>query len=195
MALDPIASPIVRRPALAESLWASTAAFLALAAILTAGGARLAALSGGAPKLDFLWAASPQVYRRALEAYGEGGRRLFAWLNAVDFLFPVAVVWLGRALLHEPHPPTPSPLAGRGRRGRGGALGWVPVAFALLDWVENLLFFGILGLWPTPPDVLLRACAKVTTAKLTLLAVSYALFAVAAAALAFRRVNGARMRR
>jgi len=145
-----------------DSLPAATLAFLLLAGALTATGHRLRDLSGGAPKLDFLWAAAPAVYRAALEHYGPAGRTLYLVLNAIDMAFPLSVAWLGILLLRRALP-------------AGGWLRVVPLAFAALDLAENVLLYGLLLAWPGFDDRLAIACAAVTTSKLTALAASYAL--------------------
>ena len=148
--------------------------FLFLASILTLGGKQLHAMSGGAPKLDFLWSAPPEAYLEALSRYGAAGRALFFRLNVVDMLFPLNVAWLGGLLLTRAFR-TP------------GWLPLVPLAFALLDLIENLLFFRMLRAWPDFSTTLASVCAVVTTAKLAALGLSYALMLAALLRLGLRR--------
>lgn len=158
----------------AESLPTAALAFIVLGVAITAAGEHLGTLDHDAPKLDFMWLAPAATYHEVLLRYGEAGRHFYFWMNTLDMLFPLSVAWFGRLLLRRAFP----------------SLQWLavwPQAFAVLDWIENVLIFGLLGSWPRFSPALAGICAPVTALKLLLLGLSYLLMATALARLGTRR--------
>jgi hypothetical protein len=158
-----------RRPTtsgIAGSLGLSAAAFVVLGILITLAGEKLGALSGGAPKLDFLWLAPPETYRQTLDRYGDAGRQFYFWMNWLDMLFPLSLAWFGSLLLKRSF-------------GIGGRLAFAPMLFALLDIAENGLLFLMLAQWPAFSDRLATACSAVTALKLIALGLSYLFMAAA----------------
>jgi hypothetical protein len=150
------------------------ASFLALSAMLMVAEGMLAQQSGGAPKLDFIRPFDPQVYLETMARYGDAGRSTFFWTLWIDMVFPFTVVWFAARLLRATT-----------RRWRIGIV--APIAFLVLDLLENVSFLRMLAGFPAAPDTTTAVLgSSLTTAKLLALAVTYLEMLGCLAALAWK---------
>lgn len=146
--------------------------FIAHVAALRWFDTRIDALSGAAGKPDLMMLAAPSVLLDTLTRYGDAGRALYTWSTLVDTSFPLSVAWLGALLLTRAWPR------------RHGTL-WLPLAFCVLDLIENALLLTTLARFPAFSPTLGWLVAITTSAKLVALALSYALMVAALLRLAY----------
>lgn len=123
---------------------------------------RLIGVSGGVGKIDFMFAAGATGIFRALTAYGDAGRHLYAQLNAIDCVFPFAL----SAFAY---------FCARAAGWRHWAVVVVPAGFLGLDLIENALIAAMLHSWPRFDGSLAVVCSVATSLKLLFLPLVYLL--------------------
>jgi hypothetical protein len=136
------------------------AAFLLVTSMLMVAERILAHQSGGAPKLDFIWPFDAGVYVETLARYGAAGRSTFLVTIWVDMIFPVTVAWFAASLL-------------RATTRHWRILVAAPIAFVVLDVLENVSFLHMLASFPARPEATAGITSFLTTAKLSALALTY----------------------
>ena len=141
-------------------VWISGIAWLILAIALTVLGKQLAAISGGAPKIDFMVSATSEAILTALQQYGDEGRRLYWSANLVDMLFAVAL-------------PVFAWSAARPFIGWRWLAAVAPAGFGILDIAENMLVGWLLAHWPGFDPSVGAACAGIVRLKLVFLVLVY----------------------
>jgi hypothetical protein len=121
-------------------------AYAALVSALTAAEGRIKQCSGGLGVPDLLKGfTAAELYAR-LEAFGPEGRRIYAYAELVDLVYPVVYATFFAFLLA---------LAVRrlfGSESRWAPLCLLPYAAMLSDFLENACFFTVLGAWPARLD-------------------------------------------
>jgi hypothetical protein len=121
-------------------------AYAALVFALTAAEGRIKEHSGGLGVPDLLKGfTAAELYAR-LEAFGPEGRRIYAYAELVDLVYPLVYATFFAFLLA---------LAVRrlfGAGSRWAVLCLLPYAAMLSDFLENACFFTVLGAWPARLD-------------------------------------------
>jgi hypothetical protein len=129
---------LLKRWATPRNTFIALALLLVSMTLLSLADSPLAALAGGEPKLDLRFGYSLDTIHTLFAAYGEHGRRLYAWNLVIDtpFLILVAVTTvLFVVLAFERHP-------------WDLLLSIAPLAFMLTDLIENTFFFRMLATYP-----------------------------------------------
>lgn len=106
-----------------------------------------------APLLDLRLGYGHDEVTALFAAYGPSGRRAYAWALLADSVYPLA---LCAGVI----------LAAARAFGDRRWLWLAPVAFAVLDLVENALFASMLATFPDPSALLVTVAAPVTVVKL-----------------------------
>ena len=143
------------RAASPRATWTAVALYVASVVALTASDNRIAHFAPDVTKPDLRFGYGYPELVGVLEAFGPGGREAYAWNLAIDSVMPI--LFAAATLL----------VVARALPRWLGVLGLAPVAFAVLDLIENAAFAAMLAQYPAVSEALVSATRWITMVKLS----------------------------
>ena len=135
--------------------WTAVVLYVASVVALTASDNRIAHFAPDVTKPDLRFGYGTAELIGVLEAFGPGGREAYAWNLAIDSVMPI--LFAAATLL----------VVARAVPRWLGVLGLAPVAFAVLDLIENAAFGAMLAQYPGISEALVSVTRWVTMVKLS----------------------------
>jgi hypothetical protein len=161
-------------------------AYAGLVAALTAAEGRIKEHSAGLGVPDLLHGfTAAELYAR-LEAFGPEGRRIYAFAELVDMIYPLVYATFFAFLLA---------LAARrlfAAGSRWAAVCVLPYGAMVSDYLENACFFTVLGAWPARLDAVATLGGVFNLVKWGIFAVTLPLVLVGLAAMGIVALRGSR---